>query len=155
MSRARVRCPVVLLLALLSIAALASPAARVGAAPNPLDVTTTVTAGPVLTGAACTGGKPGFLLVTGEGFTPGSEVKVMLSEPGRVNSTMTRSIRASLSIHGLNGSTDPALGFQRGGFVGIAVGPWCDENVMIRAFDRQTASWTNPLHVNLGCDSVS
>jgi hypothetical protein len=147
MSRARVRCPVVLLVAFLSLAPLAIPAARVGATLNPLDVTTTVTVGPVLTGAACTGGKPGILLVTGEEFTPGGEVKVMLYEPAKVNPTVIRSIRASLSIYGLNGSTDPAFGFQRGGFVGIAVGPWCDEKVMIRAFDRQTANWTNQLHV--------
>jgi hypothetical protein len=63
-------------------------------------------------------------------------------------------MRASLPIHGPNGSTDPALGFQRGGFMGIAVGPWCHEMATVRAFDRQEATWSNELHVHPGCEPV-
>ena len=130
MSRSRVRCPFVLLLALLSLTALAGPTSSTAAPTNPLGVTATVTAGPVLTGAACTGETPRTLLVT-------------------------RSLRASLSLYGPNGSTDPARGFQRGGFIGIALGPWCQEATAVRAFDRGAGMWSNPLPVDLGCDSVS
>jgi hypothetical protein len=155
MARTRGRYPFVLLLAFLSLAALASPSASAGAPINPLDVRTTVTAGPVLTGAACTDGAPGTLLVTGEEFTPGSEVEVLLYRPGIATPAVIRSLRASLSVYGRNGSTDPALGFQRGGFVGIALGPWCAETAAVRAFDRQAGAWSDSLAVDLGCDWVS
>jgi hypothetical protein len=155
MARARGRSPFVLLLAFLSLAGLASPSASAGAPINPLDVRTTVTAGPVLTGAACTGGMPGTLLVTGEEFTPGSEVEVLLYRPGIATPAVIRSLRASLSLYGPNGSTDPARGFQRGGFIGLALGPWCQEATAVRAFDRRAGMWSNPLPVDLGCDSVS
>jgi hypothetical protein len=144
----------VLLLALLSLTALAGPTSSTAAPTNPLGVTTTVTAGPVLTGAACTGGTPGTLLVTGEEFTPGSEVEVLLYRPGIATPAVIWSLHASLSIYGPNGSTDPALGFQRGGFIGTALGPWCAETAAVRAFDRQAGIWSNPLPVDLGCETV-
>ena len=155
MSRSRVRCPFVLLLALLSLTALAGPTSSTAAPTNPLGVTATVTAGPVLTGAACTGETPRTLLVTGEEFTPGSEVEVLLYRPGIATPAVIRSLRASLSLYGPNGSTDPARGFQRGGFIGLALGPWCQEATAVRAFDRRAGNWSNPLAVDLGCDSVS
>jgi hypothetical protein len=155
MSRSLVRCPFVLLLALLSLTAFAGPTSSTAAPTNPLGVTATVTAGPVLTGAACTGETPRTLLVTGEEFTPGSEVEVLLYRPGIATPAVIRSLRASLSVYGRNGSTDPARGFQRGGFIGIALGPWCAETAAVRAFDRQAGAWSAPLAVDLGCDSVS
>ena len=155
MARSRVRCSFVLLLTLLSLAALAGPSASDAAPTNPLGVTTTGAAGPVLTGVACTVGTPGILLVTGAEFSPGGEVEVLLFRPGSATPAVSRSLRASLSIYGPNGSTDPALGFERGGFVGIAVGPRCNETATVQAFDRQTATWSNQLDVDLGCDSVS
>ena len=155
MARARGRYPFVLLLAFLSLTALAGPTSSPAAPTNPLGVTATVTAGPVLTGAACTGEPPRTLLVTGEEFTPGSEVEVLLYRPGIATPAVIRSLRASLSVYGPNGSIDPARGFQRGGFIGIALGPWCQEATAVRAFDRQAGSWSAPLAVDLGCDSVT
>jgi hypothetical protein len=155
MSCSRIRCLFVLLLALLTLAAGGGSWARATATTNPLDVITTVAARPVLTGVACTGGTPGILMVTGEGFTPGGNVEVLLFEPGSARPVLIRSVRASQSILGPNGTTDPALGFQRGGFVGRTVAYTCEETALVRAVDRQTGTWTNELNVDLGCGSVS
>jgi hypothetical protein len=101
---------------------------------------------PVLTGAACTGGTPGTLLVTGERFTPGGEVAIVLSAPGSPRPTVVRALRASQSVTGPNGSADPARGFQRGGLVGIAIGHACQEGAtLIRAYDHQSATWSTGL----------
>src|SRR5215204_1664360 len=98
MARSRVRCSFVLLLTLLSLAALAGPSASDAAPTNPLGVTTTGAAGPVLTGVACTVGTPGILLVTGAEFSPGGEVEVLLFRPGSATPAVSRSLRASLHL---------------------------------------------------------
>jgi hypothetical protein len=142
-----------LLLAVLSLATGAGSATHAGATSNPLDVTRTVTQRPVLTGAVCTGETQGSLIVVGEQFMPGAEVDVVLFELGNPHPVLIGATRASFSITGRNGSTDPALGFQPGGIVGIALGFWCQQPGMAQAYDRQAATWTNQLHVNLGCDA--
>ena len=151
MSPAHLRCQVIRLLACLSLAFLAGSTVEAAATTNPLDAITTVTPGPVLTAAACTGEGQGVLLVTGEQFTPGGKVAVVLFMPGKTDPAVIRSLRASQSIFGPNGSTDPARGFQRGGFVGIALGSWCQEARMVRAYDLQRGTWSNALNVDLHC----
>jgi hypothetical protein len=155
MARVRIRGAFVQLVALLCLTALPDGAVSAAAPTNPLVVLTPPTTGPVLTGATCTGGTPAILLVTGEEFTPGGEVEVLFYRPGNATPVVVRSLRASLSIHGPNGSTDPARGFQRGGFLGIALGSRCIESAAVRAFDRQAATWTNPLPIDHGCEPLS
>ena len=151
MSRAQIRGHVSRLLACLSLAFLAGSTAEAAATTNPLDVMSAVTDGPVLTGAACTGEGRGVLMVTGERFTPGGEVAVVLFMPDKADPAAIRAIRASQSIFGPNSSTDPARGFQSGGFVGIALGSWCQEAKMVRAYDFQRGTWSNGLNVDLRC----
>ena len=151
MSPAHLRCQVIRLFACLSLAFLAGSTVEAAATTNPLGTITTVTPGPVLTGAVWTGEGQGALMVTGEQFTPGGEVAVLLFMPDTAHPTVLRSIRASQSIFGPNGSTDPARGFQRGGFVGIALGSWCQEARMVRAYDLQRGTWSNALNVDLHC----
>jgi hypothetical protein len=155
MSRAHIRSHITRLLACLSLAFLAGSTVEAAATTNPLDAINTVTPGPVLTGAACTSEGQGVLMVTGEQFTPGGEVAVVLFLPGKADPAVIRSIRASQSIFGPNGGTDPARGFQRGGFVGIALGSWCQEARMVRAYDVQRGTWSNGLNVDLRCDSTA
>ena len=155
MSRAHFRSNVIRPLVLLSLAFLAGSPVEAAATTNPLDAITTVTPGPVLTGAACTGEGQGVLLVTGEQFTPGGEVAVVLFMPGKADPAVIRSIRASQSIFGPNGSTDPALGFQQGGFVGLSLGPWCQEARTVRAYDLHRGTWSNGLNVDLRCESAA
>lgn len=151
MSRAHIRSPVIRLIGVLSLAVLAAPTMDTMATTNPLNVTSAVTPGPVLTGAACSGEGRGVLMVVGEQFTPGGEVDVGLFVSGDAHPAVLRSIRASQPILGPNGSTDPALGFQQGGFVGLSLGPWCQEATTVRAYDRQRGAWSNELSAKLGC----
>lgn len=65
-------------------------------------------------------------MVTGAAFTPGGEVALVLAEQGSDNPiVIRRSVRASQSFFGPNGSLDPALGYQGGGFVGITLDGGC------------------------------
>jgi hypothetical protein len=151
MSRAHIRSPVIWLFGILSLAVLATPTMDAAATTNPLDVTSATTNSPVLTGAACSREGRGVLIVTGEQFTPGGEVEVGLFVSGDAHPAMHRSIRASQPIFGANGSTDPALGFQQGGFFGLTLGSWCQEAATVRAYDRHRGTWSNELSAKLGC----
>lgn len=152
MSRARVRSHVVLLFTLAIVATLGRSATHVAATTNPLDVHGARVAGPILTGAACTGHAAATLIVTGEQFTPGGEADVMLYLDGRAQPAVSRSLRASASISSPNRSADPARGYQHGGFIGIALGHWCEQTALVRAYDRQKMTWSNPVPVDQGCD---
>jgi hypothetical protein len=155
MSRTHIRYQLIGLLGLFILSFLTGPTMDAAATTNPLDAITTVTPGPVLTGAACTGEGQGVLMVTGEQFTPGGEVAVGLFMPDKADPAVIRTIRASQSIFGPNGSTDPARGFQSGGFVGIALGPWCQEARTVRAYDLQRGTWSNGLNVDLRCEPAA
>ena len=154
MSRARIRSHVIRLLVLLGLAYLAGSSVEAVATTNPLDAVNSATPGPVLTGAACAGEGKGVLMVTGEQFTPGGEVDVAVFVSGDDHPAVRRSIRASHSILGPNGGTDPARGFKQGGFVGLALGPWCQEATAVRAYDRQKGAWSNEVGIDLGCEAV-
>ena len=155
MSRSRVRCPFVLLLALVSLAALADAPARAVAITNPLDITTTIPEGPVLTSVACSGGVPGTLTVTGEHFTPGGEVDVVVYELGMTKPDVIQSIRATPPLFGRNGSTDPASGFKPGGAFNAALGHHCGATAVVRAYDQEADSWSDGLVVDLSCESAA
>jgi len=149
-SPARLRCQFIPLFGCLSLAVLAAPTMDAAATTNPLDLTSAFADRPVLTGTACFGEGPGVLLVTGEQFTPGGQVDVAVFVSGEAHPVVHRSIRASQSISASNGSTDPARGFKQGGFVGLALGPWC-QGATVRAYDRDMGTWSNGLSVKPGC----
>ncbi len=155
MARSRVRCPFVLLLALVSLAALVDAPASAVAISNPLDITTTVPEGPLLTGVVCSGGVPGTLTVTGEHFTPGGEVDVVVYELGTTKPDAIHSIRATLPLFGRNGSADPASGFKPGGAVNAALGHHCEATAVVRAYDQEAGSWSDGLVVDLSCESAA
>ena len=155
MARSRVCCPFVLLLALVSLAALADAPASAVAISNPLDITTTVPEGPVLTGVACSGGVPETLTVSGDDFTPGGEVDVVVYELGMTKPSAIHSIRATLPLFGRNGSTDPASGFKPGGAVNAALGHHCGATLVVRAYDQEAGSWSDGLVVDLSCESAA
>jgi hypothetical protein len=154
MARSRVRCPIVPLLALVSLAALAAPASAV-AMSNPLDITTTVPEGPVLTGVACSGGVSGTLTVTGEHFTPGGEVDVVVYALRMTRPDAIHSIRATLPQFGRNGSTDPASGFKAGGGVNAALRYHCEATAVVRAYDQKAGNWSDGLVADLSCASAA
>jgi hypothetical protein len=127
----------VLILTLLSIALVgtrASPAS--GAA-----------AGPVLSTASARIFAPDVVTVRGQAFTPGGEVYVALYDKWGTSLHETRWISASADQYGANGSADPATGFHRGGSLTETFAGLCGASVMVRAFDQQTAAWSNWLDI--------
>lgn len=63
---------------------------------------------------------PGAVLVSGQGFTPGGSVYVGLYDQWSTSGTdhyETRWTIASATVHGPNGSQDPALGYAEGGTI--------------------------------------
>jgi hypothetical protein len=155
MARSRVRCPFVLLLALVGSAALADAPASAVAMSNPLDITTTVPEGPVLTGVACSGETPGTLTVTGEHFSPGGEVDVLVYALRMTKPEAIDSVRATLADFGRNGSTDPASGFKTGGSVNAALEYQCGATAVVRAYDQKAGNWSDGLVADLNCKSAT
>jgi hypothetical protein len=142
----------VLLVMLSGVTAVSGATSQAGATTDPLDVAPHGFAGPILSGAACTNARDGVLLVTGEQFTPGGEVHVMLYRAGSSHPDLIRLVRASEPVFGASGTTEPTRGFIPGGFIGITFGSRCDETAFVRAFDRQTGIWSNRLSVIHNCE---
>ena len=103
---------------------------------------------PILTGATAAIQTPGMITVTGEGFTPGGEVDVVVYHQWGVTPDEIRSTTASRASYGPNGSHDPAIGFTRGGLLSEAFERPCGATATVRAFDRETAAWSNWLNVD-------
>jgi len=149
---AQLRCLGVLLVMLSAITAVIGSTSQTGATTNPLDVAPQGFAGPILTGAACTNARDGVLLVTGEQFTSGGEVQVVLYRAGSTRPSLIRFVRASQPIFRASGTTEPNRGFIPGGFMGITFGARCDETAFVRAFDQQTGIWSNQLSAMRTCE---
>jgi hypothetical protein len=146
MSRARVRCRLTLLFVLFSVGFFAASAAGVGATTNPLDLTNIGIPPPVLTGTACTDTTPGILVVSGEQFTPGGEVDVVLAGPGSTQPDLVRTVPATMPFFGPGGTTDPVHVIP-GGVIRAELGPYCGMTGMVWARDRSTATWSNGLAI--------
>lgn len=144
MTRPHVRRPLVLVLALLGLAALGAPAA---AGARSTDPAAAVAAAPVLIGAVPDAKVPGTVAVIGEGFTPGGAVLVELSDRLGADLPETRWTAASGNTYGPNGSADPARGFRSGGILSEVFAVPCGAEAVARAYDGQTARWSNWLDV--------
>jgi len=55
------------------------------------------------------------------------------------------------AIYGPNGSQDPAQGYIPGSSLSEAASTYCEQALMARAFDQNTASWSNLVDVASGC----
>lgn len=159
---------------------------------------------PVLTSAVASSLPIGSVTVSGNGFTSGGLVYVVLYDQWGSSLQETRWTSASTAVYGVNGSIDPALGYVAGGriqevfeqFRATIYGPngsmdpalgyrpgtdlanpseaiygpngsmdpaqgyipgngadqiLCDQPLMVRAFDNQTAAWSNLVDVDSGC----
>jgi hypothetical protein len=104
-------------------------------------------AGPTLMRADALAFTPGTVTVLGEAFTPDGEVYVALYDKWGVALHETRWVSASPAIYGPRGSTDPALGYRQGGDLNETFGGLCGATVMVRAYDRATAAWSNWLDI--------
>ena len=106
---------------------------------------------PTLTDALPTTRTPGTITVSGEGFSPGGQVYVALYDRWGATLHETRWISASPTVYARDGSADPAAGFHRGGTFQAVFAHLCDATPMVRAYDKETPTWSNWLDVNPGC----
>lgn len=136
---------------------------------------------PLLVSASVAARTPGVVIVTGRGFTAGSDVYVAFYDAWGRQRYETRWVVASQAVYGPNGSQDPANGFSPGGIIretfgaqeaiygpngsqdpangyvrqGSRFSSMCDTTVMVRAFDEQQNTWSNILDVDAGCTKTS
>ena len=148
MTRSRPRRPLVLLLVLSGLAAFGGTASAAATADDRADRTGRAGVAPILTGAAAIAGAPGTIAVTGEGFTPGGAVVVVVYDRWGATPVEIRSATASRNSYGPNGSQDPAIGFKRGGILHEALRHPCGAAASVRAYDRESAAWSNWLDVD-------
>lgn len=141
MKRFSVHLPFDLLLVLASLPVM-------GAAAPPTQAMSTL---PIFTDAAATTPKSGAITVSGEGFSPGGSVYVALYDRWGATLHETRWISASSTVYGRDGSADPAAGFHRGGTLDEVFAHLCDATPIVRAYDRETVTWSNWLDVHPGC----
>jgi hypothetical protein len=86
---------------------------------------------------------PGLVDVGGAGFTPGGRVYVALYDVWGATLHQTMWTAASATVYGPGGSEDPARGYRRGGAIDERFDNLCGANVMARAYDSDTKSWTD------------
>jgi hypothetical protein len=105
---------------------------------------------PLLRTSLVTG--PGDLVVQGERFTPGADVFIAVQDPWGERAPETRWTTASAVTFDMLGHDDPALGYRPGGTVREVFSDLCGEDVMVRAYDTATASWSNVLDITPACE---
>lgn len=133
-----IRIAVLFIITTFSPLAPASPAAQVT---TPL---------PVLSSVASTV-DPGAIEVRGEGFIAGGKVFIAVLDPWGERSSETRWTTASEPTFDMLGHDDPALGYRPGGVVFEAFEHLCGQQVMVRAYDQATRSWSNVVDIAAGC----
>ncbi len=106
---------------------------------------------PTLTDAVATTPESGMVTVSGEGFSPGGAVYVALYDRWGATLHETRWVTSSPTVYGRDGSADPAAGFHRGGTLDEVFTHLCDATPMVRAYDQETATWSNWLDIHPGC----
>lgn len=117
------------------------------ASPAAAQVTTPL---PVLSSVASTVDS-GAIQVRGEQFTAGGKVFIAVLDPWGERFYETRWTTASEPTFDMLGHDDPALGYRPGGVVFEAFEHLCGQQVMVRAYDQATRSWSNVVDIAAGC----
>jgi hypothetical protein len=94
---------------------------------------------------------PDTIQVRGEGFTAGGEVFIAVLDPWGERSYETRWTTASEPVFDMLGHDDPALGYRPGGLVFESFDQLCGQQVMVRAYDQATGSWSNVVDIVDAC----
>jgi hypothetical protein len=95
----------------------------------------------------------GEVTVLGANFTPGGDVFIAIYDRWGAETYETRWTTASDNTFAANGSSDPALGFHPGGVVFETFDHLCEQTAMVRAYDQQTATWSNLMDIDTDCSS--
>jgi len=96
-------------------------------------------------------GIPGAITIRGDGFTPGGRVFVAVLDPWGERSYGARWTVASEPTFDMLGHDDPALGYRPGGVVLERFEHLCGQEVMVRAHDQATRSWSNVVDIASAC----
>ena len=94
---------------------------------------------------------PGTVQVRGEGFTVGGEVFIAIHDPWGERSYDTRWTTASNVTFDMLGHDDPNLGYRPGGVIFESFEYLCGQQVMVRAYDQATRSWSNVVDIVGAC----
>jgi hypothetical protein len=105
---------------------------------------------PVLTKAAVSP-QPAAIVVIGEGFTAGGDVFIAIHDPWGERSYETRWTTASEPVLDMYGRRDPVLGYRPGGVVVESFEHLCGQQVMVRAYDQATRTWSNVVDIVAAC----
>ena len=130
-----IRTSVLFVIVAFSSLAPASPAAAQAIAPLPVLTSVVIAV------------EPASIQVRGEGFTIGGDVFIAVLDPWGERSYENRWTTASDPTFDMFGHDDPALGFRPGGVVFESFEHICGQQVMVRAFDQATLSWSNVVDV--------
>jgi len=152
MTRFPLRRTLVPLLALIGLVVLGTTATSFES--RPVEATHGTFPVPRLTDAWTTTGRPGTLVLSGSGFTPGGRVEVAVYDHAGTERLETRWGTATATIYGRDAHadpTDPTTGFTRAGVIGVDVGSRCGAPVRIKAYDQQTGRWSDWLDFDPGC----
>jgi hypothetical protein len=106
---------------------------------------------PVLTSVDAFGDGQGLVVVRGQHFTPGGDVFIAIHDPWAERSHETRWTTASETTFDMLGHDDPDLGFRPGGVVNESFDRLCGQQLMVRAYDQATDTWSNLLDVESAC----
>lgn len=159
------------LASLLFLLSMAAANASVATAAQP------ITVNPVLGSATASDDEPETLVISGHGFSPGGLVYIVLYDHWGTQLYETRWVTASERLYQPTDSFDPGRAFvfdlggdieesfaipaaaeaayaaveHGGGRSTTMAGVSCDMVMMVRAFDRDTATWSNLLDADLEC----
>ncbi|HYI23808.1 MAG TPA: hypothetical protein VD767_00225 [Thermomicrobiales bacterium] len=135
---------------------------------------------PILASAVTTLPPVDLLVVRGSGFSPGGLVAIVVYDRWGTGAYAPEMTTASTAQYGPHGSTDPARGYVAAGSLNLVVGLGspevfgpngsadpargydsgtetvasalsCDQELMVRAYDYRTKTWTNLVDIAAAC----
>jgi hypothetical protein len=105
---------------------------------------------PTISSSSTNQGSQSALIVTGADFTPGGDVFIAIYDRWGNIARESRWTTASTVPMTTNGVADPAHEITPGGVIVEAFDAFGEQLVTVRAFNRQTAAWSNPVDVTIG-----
>ena len=123
-------------------------------APEPTGAARAIYPPPALVGAAVTDRAPRTLMVTGVDFTPGGRVEVSLYDASGTELLETVSTTSTVAMYVRDWRDDPhdqTVGFTRAGVISAPFEITCGSTATVRAYDQQTARWSDWLELAPSC----
>jgi hypothetical protein len=94
---------------------------------------------------------PSSIVFVGVGFTEGGDVFIAINDPWGEGAYETRWTTASNPRLDMYGHKDRVFGYQPGGVVVESFEHLCGKQVMVRAYDQATRTWSNVVDIVIAC----